>query len=308
MSTSRLAVLIPNYNHAHFLPGVLDSVLKQSKVPDEVWVSDDASTDNSLEVLQAYSARHPQVKVLRNATNAGIPENSFRPFHVTDCDYIYTLGTDEYLVDPDTFLKGSEILDRHPDLGLVCWDYAAILPDGTVFPARLQEVAGRLSPQQLCDRLRRKTFPLVTNNSLMRLKACLEPGVLCSEAGWNSDWVCCLTIGFRHGIYYLPGIHNHFPVRADGLAVQSRHKIRQSLGQILEVLKTPAYADVRHFYAESKAFANYLPEAFEVLVSRREYWKYLSWRMFASYCRIKILDTTPSLRALVNKLKRWSSH
>lgn len=305
MSQSRLAVLIPNYNHAHFLPGVLDSVLNQSKIPDEVWVSDDASTDNSLQVLEEYSHRHPQVKILRNASNAGIPENSFRPFFVTDCEYIYTLGTDEYLVDPHTFRKAVDILDQNPQAGLVCWDYAAIIPDGTVFPVRLQAKAGYLSPHQLSARLRRHTFPLVTNNSIMRRRACLEPGTLCSEAGWNSDWVCCMTIGFRHGIYYLPGIHNHFPVRPDGLAVQSRHRIRESMRKILEALKTPNFADVRRFYVESKGFACYQPEIVEVLAARREYWEYLSPRMLVTYLRIRLLDALPGARAVIRKFRKW---
>jgi len=306
MAQSRLAVLIPNYNDAHFLPRVLNSVLSQSKIPDEIWVSDDASTDNSLEVLDEFSRRHPQIQVLRNTENLGIPVNSFKPFYATSCDYVYTLGTDEYLVNPDTFREAVDILDRHPRAGLVCWDYAPVLPDGRVVSEQLQAHPGYLSPEQICRRLRSGRFPVLTNNSVMRLKVCLEPGTLCSEAGLNSDWVCCMNIAFRHGIYYLPGIYNHFPVRPDGLAVKSRPRIRDSLRQILEVLKQPQFSDVRHQYAESKAFANYLPEVVEVLLSRPEYWKYLSLRMAAYYLRIRAREFLPGLGLVARTWRKWS--
>lgn len=306
MAQSRLAVLIPNYNDAHFLPRVLNSVLSQSKIPDEVWVSDDASTDNSLEVLEEFSRRYPQVKVLRNAENAGIPENSFKPFYATNCDYVYTLGTDEYLVNPETFERAVALLDRHPQAGLVCWDYAAVLPDGEVISSQLQPHPGYLSPEQVSMRLRSGRFPLLTNNSLMRLRVCLEPGTLCAEASYHSDWVCCMNIAFRHGIYYLPGIHNHFPVRPDGLAVLNRPRIRDDLRQILEVLKQPAFQDVRRHYAESKAFANFLPEAVEVLVSRPDYWKFLSLGMLAYYVRIKVREFLPVLGEVSRRWRKWS--
>ena len=46
-------------------------------------------------------------------------------------------------------------------------------------------------------------------------------------------------------------------------------------------------------------------DCLEVLVRRREYWKYLSWRMFASYGKIKVLDALPVLRVMVRKWRKW---
>jgi len=305
MARSSLAVLIPNYNDSQLLPRVLNSVLSQSRVPDEVWVSDDASTDNSLEVLEDFSLRHPQIKVLRNQQNAGIPENSFRPFRVTECDYIYTLATDEYLVDPDIFQKASDILDSYPTLGMVCWDHTTIHPDGQIFSVRLQESAGALSPDEVAQRLALAPFPLLTNNALMRRSACMEPGTLCPEAAWNSDWICCLNIAFRHGLYYLPGIYNHFPVRSDGIAERSRMFIHQPLRKILDVLNERAYADVRPYYVKSKAIAFFIPESVEVLLTRPANWEYLSLRMLVRYCKVKLVNMIPGGRRFLKRLKKW---
>ena len=53
------SVGIPTFNQADFLPETLDSLLNQSRPPDEILVSDHYSTDNTLEVLGEYAALHP---------------------------------------------------------------------------------------------------------------------------------------------------------------------------------------------------------------------------------------------------------
>jgi len=49
-----ISILIPTYNYAHFLPQVIDSVLKQMVKPLEIFVADDGSTDDSLAVVRRY--------------------------------------------------------------------------------------------------------------------------------------------------------------------------------------------------------------------------------------------------------------
>jgi glycosyltransferase involved in cell wall biosynthesis len=50
-----IGVVIPSYNRAAFLPLTLNSILAQSRPPDEILVVDDGSTDNTQEILQAFS-------------------------------------------------------------------------------------------------------------------------------------------------------------------------------------------------------------------------------------------------------------
>ena len=62
---------MPNYNHAPYLKERMDSILAQDYSNLEVILLDDASTDESVEVLKAYTD-HPKVKVLiTNPANSG---------------------------------------------------------------------------------------------------------------------------------------------------------------------------------------------------------------------------------------------
>lgn len=67
-----VSVIVPNYNHERYLDQRLDSIFNQSFRDFEVILLDDASTDNSLDVLMKY-AHHADVQVVPGETNSGSP-------------------------------------------------------------------------------------------------------------------------------------------------------------------------------------------------------------------------------------------
>ena len=87
-----LAVVIPNFNYAHFLRQAIDSVLSQVPAFDEVVVVDDGSTDDSLAVLARYAGR---ITVLSLA-NGGQLGACRAGLAATTADYIYALDADDY--------------------------------------------------------------------------------------------------------------------------------------------------------------------------------------------------------------------
>ncbi len=67
-----LSVIVPNYNHARYLPKRLDSIFNQTFKDFEVIILDDASGDNSIDVIEKYSDR-ADVRIVRNEKNSGSP-------------------------------------------------------------------------------------------------------------------------------------------------------------------------------------------------------------------------------------------
>ncbi len=87
---------MPNFNHAPFLKERLDSILSQDYPNMEIILLDDASTDNSLAILQSY-AQHPKVKTLiANDRNSG---NTFlqwqRGLQEATGDYVWIAESDD---------------------------------------------------------------------------------------------------------------------------------------------------------------------------------------------------------------------
>ncbi|WP_417214476.1 glycosyltransferase family 2 protein [Bizionia sp.] len=68
-----VSVIVPNYNHASYLSERLNSIFNQTYENFEVIILDDASTDNSLEILNPYR-NHPKVShFIINKENTGSP-------------------------------------------------------------------------------------------------------------------------------------------------------------------------------------------------------------------------------------------
>ncbi len=71
MEKVKVSVIVPNYNHAPYLKQRLASIFNQTFQNFEVILLDDASTDNSVEILEKYST-HPKVNhFVINDTNSG---------------------------------------------------------------------------------------------------------------------------------------------------------------------------------------------------------------------------------------------
>ena len=66
----RVSVIVPNYNHARFLPKRIESILNQTFQDFELILLDDCSTDDSRSILSSY-ASDPRVTIEFNKVNSG---------------------------------------------------------------------------------------------------------------------------------------------------------------------------------------------------------------------------------------------
>ena len=98
MSLPSVGICIPTYNQAAFLRLSVASALCQTyRGPLEVWVGDDASTDDTDVVLGELTDGHANVHVVRNSANVGIAENVNRLLRQPKTDLIVRLDSDDLL-------------------------------------------------------------------------------------------------------------------------------------------------------------------------------------------------------------------
>ena len=119
MSLPTVSVILPNYNHAHYLPQCLNAMLDQSVKPTEIIVIDDASTDNSIEVISDFVRRDPVVKLIQNEKNIGNMPSNFKGLEQATCDYLLLAAADDYLL-PGFFEKSLKLLSKYPAAGFCC--------------------------------------------------------------------------------------------------------------------------------------------------------------------------------------------
>jgi FkbM family methyltransferase len=64
-----VSIIVPSFNQGRFIAGTLDSILAQSHRPLEIVVIDGGSTDNTLDVLRSYAARHDCLRWISEPDN-----------------------------------------------------------------------------------------------------------------------------------------------------------------------------------------------------------------------------------------------
>lgn len=109
MTEPLLSILIPLYNQENLIVRALDSIPRREDL--EVIVSDDGSSDNSLDVLMDYK-EHRELKmiVMWNPKNMGAGYNCNRLLDVCTGKYVYELDSDDYLYTEE-FEKALDELD-----------------------------------------------------------------------------------------------------------------------------------------------------------------------------------------------------
>lgn len=68
-----VSVIVPNYNYERYLPERIATIEAQSFQDFEVILLDDASTDGSLPILEAFAARRADATLITNDDNSGSP-------------------------------------------------------------------------------------------------------------------------------------------------------------------------------------------------------------------------------------------
>lgn len=96
MSQPKISVTIISFNQAKYLPIAIDSALAQTYRPIEIIIADDASSDDSPQIIMDYARRFPDeiVPILADR-NLGLAGNRERAIAATTGDYIAWLDADD---------------------------------------------------------------------------------------------------------------------------------------------------------------------------------------------------------------------
>jgi glycosyltransferase involved in cell wall biosynthesis len=119
----RVTVFIPTYNRAHFLAGAVESVLAQTYDDFRLEVSDNASTDETPEVVKGFS--DPRLVYRRQPENLGLLGNHNQFLRRVDTAYALILPDDDRL-GARLLAETVAALDRHPRAGMVHTEFEVI--------------------------------------------------------------------------------------------------------------------------------------------------------------------------------------
>lgn len=116
----RVTVLMPTYNVAPWVEEAIHSVLRQTYRDFELLVVDDASTDNTLDVVRTID--DPRIRIASFPNNVGLSENLNRGLDIIDTELVARMDGDD-IAEPDWLETGVHVLDTHPEVGVCSFGF-----------------------------------------------------------------------------------------------------------------------------------------------------------------------------------------
>ena len=140
---SEILVFVPTYNSEKYLRQCLDSVLQQTFKDWQCVISDDASTDKSVEIAREYETIDSRFKVLTHEKNVGAANNWNRAKENNNSFATKILCADDYLLE-DALRRQLDILQRN-QTAIVFSERYIIFPSGKKIHPRLPKYASNIS-------------------------------------------------------------------------------------------------------------------------------------------------------------------
>lgn len=186
-----ISVVIPVYNGQHTVCRSVDSVLRQSYVPAEIIVVDDASTDGTVDVLKKqYGAK---IKLIENKKNQGSAAARNAGIDAATGSHIAFLDADD-IWHKDKLRVAASILQQVPDIALLYHHYT--LRDIEKDPLQLNMKAiplpfARLLPGNIIS----------TSTAVIKNVASFR---FAPQMRHTEDFDLWLRIAYRHKVVCLP--------------------------------------------------------------------------------------------------------
>lgn len=113
----KVSIICTNYNKGDWVREAIDSFLNQKTNFDfEIIIIDDASTDQSYEIIQEYQNKFPEkVRTFRNEVNLGITRTWKKVCQEAKGQYIARCDSDDFWTDPFKLQKQVDLLDASTD-------------------------------------------------------------------------------------------------------------------------------------------------------------------------------------------------
>lgn len=122
----KISIAMCTYNGAEFLPAQLQSIISQSRPPNEIIICDDRSTDDTRSLLKKFAAESPiPINVHINDQNLGSVKNFERAVSLCTGDVI-ALSDQDDVWRSDKLQLFESVLNESPSAGLVFSDAAIV--------------------------------------------------------------------------------------------------------------------------------------------------------------------------------------
>lgn len=161
MGPPDVSVIMPVYNGSRYLDQAIRSALAQTHERFELIIVNDCSTDDSDSIIRSHLA-DPRIVYLCNDANAGVAASRNHALRHARGRYICFHDQDDLWV-PEKLALQLDVIEAHPDAGLLHAAYARIDPSGSVFKEDLPQDYGSRDPSAAATVMQADVFSEISS-------------------------------------------------------------------------------------------------------------------------------------------------
>lgn len=229
MTRLKISIAMCTYNGETYLREQLDSIVRQTRLPDELLVCDDNSTDMTVLIINDYTASAPfSIKLFKNDTNIGSTSNFEQAIRKCEGDIIVLSDQDDVWHQDKLTLIEQVFLDSE-ELG-------AVFSNGNVVSSSLTPLGYTLwdtfyfNNRYKTSFKKGKAFEVLLNHNVitgatMAFRSNLRETILPIPPSWVHDAWIAIVISTRNNISFI-----------DQCLIDYRQHNRQQIGGKLKNL------------------------------------------------------------------------
>lgn len=124
-----VSVIIPVYNKEEYLRECIESVVRQTYLPEEIILVDDCSTDNSVSIIKKMQKRYKEViiQLLELENNGGVSHARNMGMKAASCKYVTFLDADDFYWNKRKLENEYLLMLQKQDKEMPCCVYSKVM-------------------------------------------------------------------------------------------------------------------------------------------------------------------------------------
>ena len=246
--TPVVSVVIPCFNHGHFLREALDSVGVPS-APTEIVVIDDGSTDSTQDVLAAY---RPELSFRAfRQPNGGLASARNRGLRESSGEFVIFLDADDRFA-PGAVDIGVESLLEHPECAFVFGRCPMMDRDGALMPTLLEPRIPRDHYRELLKR----NYIWMPGVVAFRRAPLVRSGGFKGAFDAAADYEMYLHIARHHPVFDHGKVVAHYRKHATNMSANAGRMLRETLA-VLRTQRPYLEGDTASLEAYAEGWRNW---------------------------------------------------
>lgn len=234
-----IAVAMINFNGARYIARAIESVLSQTRMPDELIIVDDGSSDDSISIIGSFAKANSFISVFKNDVNLGPAGNRDNAIKRASARFVINIDSDDWF-EPTVIERTLASLCANPDAIAIS---SFTVCDGSELPMIVVDTSTfcMSSPrkQRFLLASRHRGMP---GNQLAFAKATyIAIGGLDGRLRMYEDWDLQLRLVMRHVRWIHTGISG-FCYRKTHSGLSSANQLRHMRYRLMVVWKIARYS------------------------------------------------------------------